>query len=203
MNSRARKQKRSPKQLALAFESEQPVLIVRHDEFHRAALQRLDEFFGRDDFSLSAAEKIGVDARLVRDLIGFDHVRVVDGRCVIHPRLPDHSFVYEIPLPFDRHDSTFAISSGKRKRSRSIRSKTFPLAERLRFVEPNPDVDYERFKKFESMTYKKRFRWPRSLHDILTERYGNVSAYIRYLIYKDLGLEEEAAHELERMDPRV
>ena len=53
------------------------------------------------------------------------------------------------------------------------------------------------------MHYVKRFRWPKSVYDLLTDRYGNLSAYIRYVIYKDLGMEEEAERELKRMKPRV
>jgi len=53
------------------------------------------------------------------------------------------------------------------------------------------------------MNIFKRFRWPRSIYLLLTARFQNLSAYLRYLVYSDLGMKKEAEIEKARMGPRV
>ena len=106
------------------------------------------------------------------------------------------------PLDLVRHSAS--LQPKPRKKSKSVvQSKAFRKASEQFFVEPNPPSPYQRVDGQESMHYVKRFRWPKSVYDLLTDRYGNLSAYIRYVIYKDLGMEEEAERELKRMKPRV
>ena len=84
-----------------------------------------------------------------------------------------------------------------------VESKVYKESVERFFEELNSDTSSLQTDDGEPMHYVKRFRWPRSIYLLLTARFRNLSAYIRDLVYSDLGMTKEAEIEKGRMGPRV
>lgn len=183
--------------------NEQDAYIVRRrEEKHDRAFVRLKKTFDNDDFSAYAANRIGVDTHILKELVALGFVRCFEGRFDLKFRPGYLTGEFEIPVPVFTFDSDF-MRKYQTEFEQPIESKAHRESVELFFAGKIRDSSPKRSGDQESMHYVKRFRWPRSIYLLLSSRYRNLSAYIRYLVYSDLGMEKEAERERARMGPRV
>jgi len=179
---------------------DQYVIVRRREKKHTRAYALLQKTFGSDDFSDSAAARVGVDPRVLSDLVKFKCVRFFDGRYDLHLFF---SGSYETPLHGFHVDSDFIQKYQSASFQQPVESKVHKESVERFFAEPNPTSSSSPSDAGEPMNIFKRFRWPFSVYLLLTARFQNLSAYLRYLVYSDLGMEKEAEIERARMGPRV
>jgi len=179
---------------------DQYVLVTQREEKHIRAYALLQKTFGSDDFSDSAAAHVGVDTQILSDLVKFKCVRVFDGRYDLHLVFPAS---YETPLHCFHVDSDFIQKYQSASFQQPVESKVHKESVKRFFAELNSSPPSSPSDVGEPMNIFKRFRWPFSVYLLLTARFRNLSAYIRYLVYSDLGMTKEAEIERARMGPRV
>jgi len=177
---------------------DQYVIVTQREEKHIRAYALLQKIFGSDDFSEYAAARVGVDTQVLSDLVKFKCVRFFDGRYDLHLVFPAS---YETPLHCFRVDSDFIQKYQRASFQQPIESKVHKESVERFFADLNSTPSSSEVG--EPMNIFKRFRWPRSIYLLLTARFRNLSAYLRYLVYSDLGMTKEAEVERARMDPRV
>jgi len=176
------------------------VIVTQREEKHIRAYALLQKTFGSNDFSDSGAARVGVDTNVLSDLIKFKCVRFLDGRHDLHLVF---SASFETPLHLFRVDSDFIQKYQSASFQQPVESKVHRESVERFFVELNSTPSSSASGVGEPMLIFKRFRWPRSIYLLLTARFRNLSAYIRYLVYSDLGMTKEAEIEKARMGPRV
>jgi len=181
---------------------DQYVIVTQREEKHIRAYALLQKTFGGDDFSEYAAARIGIDTQVLSDLVKFKCVRFLDGRYDLHLVFPAS---YETPLHFFHVDSDFIQKYQSASFQQPVESKVHRESVERFFFELNsdPSPSPSPSNVGEPMNIFKRFRWPFSVYLLLTARFRNLSAYIRYLVYSDLGMTKEAEIEKARMGPRV
>ena len=184
-------------------EQDEYVITRRREEKHNQALACLEKTFGKDDFSVNAANRVGVDTRILSELVGFGFVRCFEGRYDLKIQVENFSPIFDIPIRCYRFDSDFMQKYQHESFKPLVESKAFQESAALFFARPTPDSAPKRFDDSEPMNIFKRFRWPFSVYLLLTARFRNLSAYIRFLVYSDLGMTKEAEIEKARMGPRV
>jgi len=184
-------------------EQDEYVITRRREEKHNQALALLEKTFGNDDFSVNAANRVGVDTRVLTELVGFGFVRCFEGRYDLKIQVENLSPIFDIPIRCFRFDSDFMQKYRDVSFEPPVESKAFQESATLFFARSTPDSSSKRPDAFEPMNVFKRFRWPFSVYLLLTARFRNLSAYIRYLVYSDLGMAKEAEIEKARMGPRV
>jgi len=185
------------------MEKEKPVFIRERQPKHNKALALLEKQFGRDDFSVHAANRIGVTGSLLQELVNLGHVREFEGRFDLTVQIEKLTGSFAVPIPFYQPDSAFVEKHLKKPIQLVIESKVYKEAVKLAFARPAPEQPAKRPENWEPLKIFKRFRMPYSLYLLLIARFRNLSAYIRYLIYKDMGMEDKAEIEKARMGPRL
>ena len=181
-------------------EQDEYVIVTQREEKHIRAYALLQKTFGSDDFSDSAAARIGVDTQVLSDLVKFKCVRFFDGRYDLHLVFPGS---FETPLHFFRVDSDFIQKYQSASFQQPVESKVYRESVQRFFADLDSDRSSSPSEVGEPMNIFKRFRWPRSIYLLLTARFRNLSAYLRYLVYSDFGMTKEAEIERARMGPRV
>jgi len=160
---------------------------------HRRALTRLEKKFGRAIFSLKEAGRIGVGPELIFDLVRFNQVHArSDDRYAINQDASAHAVEFETPIHL--FQANYAMFENLPDDS-PLR-KTMITAER-----PAPEEDDEISSPFalDPKNVTKRFQMPYWLYLDIRPDIENLSAYIRFLIYTDRGMEKEAQIEKDRM----
>lgn len=166
------------------------VLLEQRGSRHGRALSRLEKKFGRADFSQTDARRTGVDLRLLKDLVRFNQVQKRDGDSyVINRKVSSHAAEIEIPIHHLRAESALYANlppdSSLLKKKAEITAHRLPPEEEPLAMVPRDIV--------------KRFRLPYSLYLAIRPEVENFSAYVRYLIYADRGMEQEAQLEKEQI----
>jgi len=184
-------------------EPDEYVITRRREEKHNQALAYLEKTFGKDDFSATAANRVGVDTRVLQELVGFGFIRCFEDRYDLKIQFENLSPIFDIPIRCFRFDSDFMQKYQDESFKSPVESKAFQESAKLFFAGKTSDSSSKRPDDFEPMNIFKRFRWPFSVYLLLTSRFRNLSAYLRYLVYSDLGMTKEAEIEKARMGPRV
>lgn len=179
------------------------VIVRRREEKHVNARAILEKTFGKDDFSACAASRVGVDVRVLQELVGLGFVRLFEGRYDLKFRSGYLAGSFTVAVPFFKTDSDFMKRYGSGRMKPSIESKAHQESVERFFAEKLTDSSSGRSNESEPLNIFKRFRWRRSIYLLLATRYRNLSAYIRFLIYSDLGMTKEAEIERVRMGTRV
>ncbi len=166
------------------------VLVEQRGPQHGRALSRLEKKFGPACFSQEDARRAGVDRHLLKNLVQFNQVQKRDGdRYVINRQVSSHAAEIEIPIHHLRAESALYAnlppdSSLFKKKAEITAHRPPPEEEPLAMV-PRDVV--------------KRFRLPYSLYLAIRPEVENFSAYVRYLIFTDRGMEQEAQLEKEQI----
>jgi len=170
------------------------VFIQQRGPEHRRALTRLEKKFGRGDFSRADAETKGIGRDLLRELIQFNQIQVrSDDRFAINQNASTHAVEFETPIHFQK--ATYAMFENMPDDS--------PLRKGLTITAERPKLEEEKEKispfALDPMHVTKRFRMPYGLYLDIRADIENLSAYVRFLIYTDRGMEKEAQIEKDRM----
>ncbi len=177
----------------LAQREDRYVFIRERQAHHRHAVIKLEKKFGPENFSAPAATRIGIDSSLLRELVQLKYVIFSGGHYSLNRDMLAHPEPFESEVSFLQ--ATYAMFAGKFE----------PDPEELaRISRACRETESELEKKrkadhWQVMHVTKRFRMPYELYLSLRPRMDNLSAYVRYLIYKDQGMETEAAMEKARM----
>jgi len=112
-------------------------ILRRPGEKHNDALAILEKRFGSDDFSTYAANRVGVNSLILKDLVRFGLVRYLDGCYDLHVQIENLNSVYEVPI------RCFYVGGDMMKKYQTdsfdfyIESKTYNESVRLFFARPN------------------------------------------------------------------
>jgi len=159
---------------------------------HRQALSRLEKKFGRAVFALKEAGRLGVGQELILDLVRFNQVHArSENRYAINQDASAHAVEFETPIHL--YQANYAMFENLPEDS-PLR-KTMIVAER---PEPKEEEKQNPF-ALDPKNVTKRFQMPYSLYLDIRPDIENLSAYIRFLIYTDRGMEKEAQIEKDRM----
>jgi len=169
------------------------VFVQSRGPQHRRALSKLEKKFGRKDFNPSDAGRSGVDRQLLRELVQFNQVLSrSEDRYAINQDASAHAVEFETPIQL--YKASYSMFENLPEDS-PLR-KTMIMAERPPVLEeeekPNPLA-------LDPMHVTKRFQMPYWLYLEIRPDIENLSAYIRFCIYTDRGMEEEAQIEKDRM----
>ena len=160
---------------------------------HRRALSRLERKFGRVVFGLSEADRIGVGRDILLDLVRFNQVNArSEDRYAINQDSSAHAVEFETPIHL--YKANYAMFENLPDDS--------PLKKRMIAAErPVPTEEEEKPHPFalDPKNVTKRFQMPYSLYLDIRPEVENLSAYIRFLIYTDRGMTQEAQIEKDRM----
>ena len=197
MKRKPKKGKSTVQPMILTHREDRYVLIKECSPHERGALLKIEKRFGAANFTSSAASRIGIDRSLLRDLTRFKFVeRVSDDQYAINRDARSHESKFETEVPYLQSTSAmFTKSDDQVLKSRQEISRAVRETE-------TPEKKQEKLKKFKLLHVIKRFRMPYDLYLLVRPRVDNMSAYIRCLIYKDLGMKKEAELEKSRMGKR-
>lgn len=184
-------------------EEEIPVFVRRRTTKHITALNVLLKQFGSRDFGPTGVLQARVAPHVLRDLIQFGFVsEEVPGRYHI-PDVPDY-LRKEVKAPIHLFQFTRAIIEQSGQPFPATRESKALSAARANVLAKRETSNEKLPPDFPGPVYViKRFRMPFDLYELIRPRFGNISAYIRHLIYADLGMDKEAAAERDRMDPII
>ena len=175
-----------------ANENERYMLIKSRRPEHDQAFDRLKKKFGRKHFDQSDAVRVGVGVRMVKELVVLGSLLFTKNRYRLN-RASEAVNEYETPVHHFRQNFT---PSRPEPRVLAAARHDSTFREKCEPVSTTSD-DWLPSNVFTHV------RMPKTLDDILKSSFQNKSAYIRYLIYTDLGMTKEAEREKRRMEPRI
>lgn len=170
---------------------------------HARALTLLEAKFGSQDFSAFTAARAGVDGLMLKELVSLGSLRFLDGRYDLNRRPHEFQLDYDCPIFHDRLDSKVIERSSLPAPIREPESLAFQLARDDAHKNLNRPQPEARPDHWEPLNIFKQFRLSYRVYLLLRSRFRNLSAYIRFLIYTDLGMTKEAEHEKMKMGPLV
>ncbi len=179
------------------------VFVRRRTAKHVAALNVLFKQFGSRDFGPAGVFQARVSPRILRELVEYGYASEnPPGRFQI-PEVPEHPRTEIIQPIFPYKFTREMIEQSGRPFPATRESKALSAARENALVKREISTENLPPRFPGPVDVIKRFRMPYKLYQELRPRFGNISAYIRHLIYADLGMDREAAAEKDRMEPLI
>ena len=177
---------------SFADETRHYSLIRTRRPEHDRALERLKSQFGRKHFDQVDAHGVGVAAPMLKELVLLGSLVFTKNRYRLN-RAREAVNEYTTPVHHFRQESVMSRPESRvlalAQKDSAFREKCEPVS--TRSAEWQPGNVY------------RHVRMSKKLDEAMKVRFGNISAYIRYLVCTDLGMERDAEREKRKMDPLV